>query len=238
MSLFRGIKYFLLAEKSKKNTLKDILGFRPKNLSLYEQAFVHKSILNESDEGFLRESNERLEFLGDAILGAVVAQYLFLKYPKCNEGELTKFRSKIVNRRFLNQLAIDIGLDVFIETSANTKRSKSIFGDAFEAFIGAIFLDKGYKACKNFIIDMVIKEYIDIETLINQESDYKSKLIEWIQKNKSSYTFNTIEVEIDGIKNYKTSLLINKKVKSEGSGSSKKAAEQQAAQYFFDKKSD
>ena len=106
MSLFRGIKYFLLAEKSKKNTLKEILGFKPKNLALYEQAFVHKSILNESDQGIERESNERLEFLGDAILGAVVAQYLFLKYPKCNEGELTKFRSKIVNRRFLNSISL------------------------------------------------------------------------------------------------------------------------------------
>ena len=233
MSLFRGIKYFLLAEKSKKNTLKEILGFKPKNLALYEQAFVHKSILNESDQGIERESNERLEFLGDAILGAVVAQYLFLKYPKCNEGELTKFRSKIVNRRFLNALAIDIGLDVFIETSANIKRSKSIFGNAFEAFIGAIFLDKGYLACRDFIIDVVIKEYIDMDALILEESDYKSKLIEWVQKNKSNYNFNTIEFLIDGVKNYKTVLLINKVEKTEGAGSSKKSAEQDAAKKFF-----
>jgi ribonuclease-3 len=233
LSLFRGIKYFLLAEKSKKNTLKEILGFKPKNLTLYEQAFVHKSILNESDQSVQRESNERLEFLGDAILGAVVAQYLFLKYPKCNEGELTKFRSKIVNRKFLNELAVDIGLDVFIETSANIKRSKSIFGDAFEAFIGAIFLDKGYQACRNFITDVVIKEYIDVDVLILEESDYKSKLIEWVQKNKSSYTFNTVEIIIDGIKNYKTVLLINKVAKAEGRGSSKKSAEQEAAKIFF-----
>lgn len=212
-----------------------ILGFYPTNPLLYEQAFTHKSIANE-DQTSERPSNERLEFLGDAILGAIVAEYFFVKYPFEDEGFLTKVRSRLVNRNFLNQLSIDIGLDTFIETSASTNRSRSIFGDAFEALIGAIYLDKGYENCKKFVVEKVIREYVDIESLIHTETNFKSKLIEWSQSEKKAYEFQTNGIEKDNIIYFKSELLIKGEVVSIGEGNSKKNAEQEAARKFFESK--
>lgn len=235
MSLFRGIRYFLLSDKSKHRTLKIILGFYPSNPLLYDQAFTHKSIVNE-DQANGRSSNERLEYLGDAILGAIVAEYFFVKYPFEDEGFLTKVRSKLVSRKFLNQLSIDIGLDTFLETSADTNRSRSIFGDAFEALIGAIYLDKGYDSCKKFVIEKVIRDYVDIEELIQTETNFKSKLIEWSQSKKRTYEFDTIAVEKEESRYFKSKLKISGKEVSVGEGISKKNAEQEAARLFFEAK--
>jgi ribonuclease-3 len=231
LSLFKGIRYYLLADKSKAKTLKEILGFYPGNLSLYEQAFTHKSIANEARE--TREHNERLEFLGDAMLGAVIADFLFIKYPFKNEGFLTKMRAKIVSRNFLNKLAIDLGLDTFLETSADTQRSRSIYGDAFEAMLGAIYLDKGFVTCKKFLTDIVIKNYIDLDELMAKETDYKSRLIEFSQKHKKRFNFHLREELLNGYKYYHCDLSLNGETVSHGSGNSKKKAEQAAAREFF-----
>lgn len=234
MSLFKGIRYFLLSDKSKYRELKNILGFYPNNPVLYDQAFTHKSILNEENLED-KDSNERLEFLGDAVLGAIVAEYFFIKYPYKDEGFLSKMRSKMVNRGFLNQLAIDLGLDTFIETSADTSRSQSIFGDAFEALIGAIYLDKGYRVCKTFIIEKIIKDYIDLTHLINTETNFKSKFIEWAQQKKLSYEFKMKEKELNKSKFFQCKLHVNGEELGVGEGSSKKEAEQEAAKQFFNK---
>jgi len=234
LSLFQGIRYFLLADDNKGKILKKVLGFYPSNISLYEQAFRHKSIANEFNEESL-ESNERLEFLGDAVLGSIISEYFFVKFPFKDEGFLTKIRSKIVNRNFLNQLSIEIGLDTFLETSADTKRSQSIFGDAFEALIGAIYLDKGYESAKKFVIDKVIKDYIDIEKVQNLETNFKSKLIEWSQQTKKAYSFKTDFIE-NGQSNYFSCRLYIEDIEvSNGTGQSKKKAEQAASQEFFEK---
>lgn len=234
MSLFRGIRYFLLNDTSKHKILKSILGFRPLNIELYEQAFTHASVARQEEEG-AEESNERLEFLGDAILGAIVAEYFFVKFPQKNEGELTKLRSKMVSRSFLNQLAIDMGLDSFLETSADTRRSKSIFGDAFEALIGAIYLDRGYLSCRKFVTEKVIPDYVKLSKLIETESDFKSRFIELAQKEKYRYEFKSKVIQQADHIYYRATLVINKEEISVGEGTSKKKAEQSAAKAFFKK---
>lgn len=235
MSLFQGIRYFLLSDNNKSKILKQILGFFPKNQRLYEQAFRHKSITNEQLDD-QKESNERLEFLGDAVLGAIIAEFVFLKYPYKDEGFLTKLRSKIVSRAFLNTLAVDIGLDTFIETSTNVNRTNSINGDAFEALIGAIYLDKGYEATRKFVIEKVIKDYIDVEELIQKESNYKSKLIEWAQSEKINHLFDTVHLEGSKAKYFKCELKLNDTVVAVGEGFSKKKAEQEAAKKYFEER--
>lgn len=233
MSLFRGIQYFLLSDNSKQKTLKQILGFYPSNFSLYDQAFTHKSVVNDQQETE-KVSNERLEFLGDAVLGAVVAEYFFQKFPFEDEGFLTKIRSKLVSRNFLNQLSVDIGLDTFLETSVNLNRSKSIYGDAFEALVGAIYLDKGYDQCKRFIVNKIIKDYIDVEELLATETNFKSKLIEFSQSEKTTYKFHTVGVENDSSKFFRCELFVGNAEPIIGEGNSKKIAEQEAARLFFE----
>lgn len=234
MSLFRGIHYFLLPDNSKQKILKSILGFRPFNIELYEQAFTHASVAG-NEVPVQEESNERLEFLGDAVLGAIIAEYFFVKFPHKKEGELTKLRSKMVSRSFLNQLAIDMGLDSFLETSADTRRSKSIFGDAFEALIGAIYLDRGYTICKKFIVEKVIPDYIELGKLIKTESDFKSRFVELAQKEKYQFDFKNVMLQHEERIRYRSTLSINGKPVSKGEGPSKKKAEQIAAENYFDK---
>ena len=234
MSLFRGIHYFLLNKSSKHKVLKSILGFRPHNIELYEQAFTHASVAGQEEEA-AEESNERLEFLGDAILGAIVAEYFFVKFPHKNEGELTKLRSKLVSRSFLNQLSIDMGLDSFLETSADTRRSRSIFGDAFEALIGAIYLDRGYSSCKKFVTEKVIPDYVEVGKLIQTESDFKSRFIELAQKEKYEFEFKNKMLQYGDQIRYQATLFINGVEAAVGEGPSKKKAEQTAAASYFKK---
>jgi ribonuclease-3 len=236
LSLFKGIRYFLLPDKSKNRTLKSILGFYPKNIALYEQAFTHKSVINEGDSDEFKVSNERLEFLGDAILGAIVAEYFFQRFPFEEEGFLTKVRSKLVSRKFLNQLSVDVGLDTFLETSADTKRSKSIFGDAFEALIGAIYLDKGYNSCKKFVVEKIISDYVEVDELIQMETDFKSKLVEWSQKHRKVFEYKLTNIEDSEQTFYRCSLFVEGKKVAEAEGMSKKTAEQATAQLFFEER--
>src|SRR5687768_15780284 len=169
-------------EKKLKSSLKNILGFPPQNLFLYEQAFRHNSVAKEIKDG-VKDSNERLEFLGDAVLSIVIAEYLFKKFPYKDEGFLTKMRSKIVSREHLNQLSLKLGLNKFLlQTNHPNIKFSSLHGDAFEALIGAVYLDKGFYCAQTFILNRILKFHVDVEKILLTEIDFKSKLIEWSQR--------------------------------------------------------
>ncbi len=195
-------------------SLKNLLGFIPSNLNLYRMAFRHRSVAIPLKNG-AKNSNERLEFLGDAVLGCVIAEVLFKLYPYKEEGFLTEMRSKIVSRVNLNQLAKKLGLDELIEFDNRMvnypNKSGSLLGDAFEALIGAVYMDKGYNFTKDFIITRILKPHVDIHTLELTETNFKSKLIEWCQHHGKDITFEvianaegensklfTIQIDIDG----------------------------------------
>lgn len=177
-------------------------------------------------------NNERLEYLGDAVLSSVVADYLYKKFPTKDEGFLTEMRSKIVSRSRLNQLSRKMGIDrmIFEEKEVRTK-SKSIFGDTFEALIGAIYLDKGYKVAKKIIIHRIVDVHLDIDKIEHTESNFKSRLIEWVQKEKKTIDFHLVEEIGDGYgKQYKVEVLIDKQPFGKAQDFSIKAAEQRAAE--------
>ena len=202
-------------------------------MQLYELAFLHRSASYTLPEGSV-VNNERLEFLGDAIIDAVIADYLFRKFPKEREGFLTRMRSKIVNREHLDNIAKRMELAQVVIAHSNKKETlkKRICGDVFEALIGAMYLDKGYdKTCK-YIVDHVINSYIDVEQLKQSETDFKSRLIEWGQKHKFQVEFN-FEMTTDKQKNspqFTVQITISDVPIAKGSGKSKKEAEQKASQ--------
>jgi ribonuclease-3 len=210
--------------------LHHITGLFPRNEELYKLAFIHKSASLKLPDGLVI-NNERLEFLGDAILDAVVAEYLYHEFPDKPEGFLTQTRSKIVNGEALAQLAVQLGIDRFIISYANNfNTNKNILGDAFEALIGAIYLDHGYKAVKKFVFKQLIKKYIDIELLLATETNYKSRLIEWAQHEKRELAFKTeLTNDENLIPEFISLILIEGKVEAKGFGFSKKEAEQDAA---------
>jgi len=210
-----------------------LLGFVPGNLSLYRLAFRHKSVAQNVKKG-VKNSNERLEFLGDAVLGSVVAEVLFKLYPFEDEGFLTELRSKIVNRGNLNQLARKLGFEQLIEYDSrmvNSTRQGSLLGDAFEALVGAIYLDKGYDFTKNFLVNHIIKSHIDIHKLEQTETNFKSKLIEWCQRHGKDITFELIE-NGDGESNklFTVQASIDGEIMGQGKEFNKKNAEKLAAE--------
>jgi ribonuclease-3 len=205
-----------------------ILGSFPGRIDLYERAFIHKST-NQIDENGLAVNNERLEYLGDAILGSVIAEHLFKEYPGENEGFLTKMRSKIVNGENLGALAEKMGLIPLIKTHViGDNTLKHISGDAFEAFIGAYFLDKGYRRTRSFILKNIIIRHLSLNELEKRENNYKSQLIEWAQKNKREVCFYT-DVEPYDPTRFISYVSIGDNLYGSGSGLSKKEAEQMAA---------
>lgn len=223
-------KRLLSTNKSFHDELRSITGLFPGNEELYKLAFIHKSASLRLQDGMVI-NNERLEFLGDAILDAVVAEYLYTRFPDKNEGFLTQTRSKIVNGDYLGQLAIQLGLDKFIISHAhNYNSNKHILGDAFEALIGAIYLDHGYKAVKKFVFKQLLRKHIDLGVLLKTETNYKSRLIEWAQKDKKEVSFQTDQEENDAvIPEFISMVLVDDKVIAKGKGLSKKEAEQNAA---------
>lgn len=212
--------------------VKAITGNKPFNLSPYILATQHSSIARENEQG-VKESNERLEYLGDAILGAVVADMLFKRFPFKDEGFLTEMRSKIVNRESLNELAKKVGIKnivVFDEHKKTSLSHKSIYGDTLEAFIGAIYLDKGFKACSRFIIRKLINPNFDLDEVMRQSLNFKSKIIEWAQKENHDLRFEIVdEVNKRHFKEFVARVFINDEPVSDGHGHSKKKAEQDAA---------
>lgn len=225
---------FLVAQFSKQRSLyrsiRNLLGFWPGNIRLYEQAFRHRSVAKEIRAG-VKDSNERLEFLGDAVLGAVIANYLFRKFPFKDEGFLTELRSRMVSRTYLNKLAIKIGLEKLIQYDDSNRMYKSICGDTFEALIGAIYLDKGFRFTEKIILERIIRFHVDMEELENQDLNFKSKLINWAQRHRKSISFDAREeTGADRQKLYYVTVLIDNEAKGEGVGFSKKAAEQAASE--------
>jgi len=216
------------------SAIKKVIGFKPKNIQLYEKAFTHSSLKKRSQTGLLI-SYERLEFLGDAILGSVIASYLFIKIPNGNEGDLTQMRSKIVSREHLNELGKDFGLIRFVKsTIPNQNFGDNIHGNLFEALIGAIHLDKGYVFTDRFIYKNVIEPYVDIEKLEGKITSYKSVLIEWGQKNKNKIRFNVYEdTGNDSIKHFSVKLSINNEQVAKGRATSKKKAEEIASKRAY-----
>jgi ribonuclease-3 len=208
-----------------------ILGFKPGNLELYEIAFIHRSATFTLSNG-KKVNNERLEYLGDAVLDAILSDYLFEKFPDANEGFLTKIRSRIVNRDVLNQLALSMGINKILVSRVNSSNlTKNLYGDAFEALIGSVFLDQGFRRTKKLFIKNVLNKYLDLDLIVKTDTDYKSLVFEWVQKNKSNLIF-TYNEEYDFILKksvFSTILFIDKQEFGEGHGSSKKEAEQEAS---------
>ena len=229
MKLITPITGLLSKDRKLYNFIKNVFGFYPGNILLYKLAFCHKSASTEEIKG-VRVNNERLEYLGDAILSAVIAEYLFKKFPSKDEGFLTEMRSRIVSRANLNILSGKLGINKFVKSSGNNV-FRSINGDAFEAFVGAMFLDKGYSSAKKVIINRIIKYHIDIEELETRDQNFKSKLIEWAQKEKKQIEFVvTGETGTGFNKQYLVDVLIDKTPAGSGRDYSIKKAEQQAAE--------
>jgi ribonuclease III len=208
-----------------------ILGFYPQKLELYQQALRHKSLSVRSDNGML-VNNERLEYLGDAVLNVLVADILFKQFPTRNEDFLTRNRSKIVQRHSLNKIALELGLDKLILSAAPAEESHhSIYGNALEALIGAIYLDQGYRRCKRFLEKKILERYIDIEHVAITDLNFKSALLEWSQQEKVSLAFETQELQRQDSKDarFKAIAQINGINFGEGEGLSKKEAQQQAS---------
>lgn len=214
-----------------------ILGFFPRNIQIYQQALLHKSTSVRSEKG-RPLNNERLEFLGDAILDAIVGDIVFKHFEGRREGFLTNTRSKIVQRETLNQLAVEIGLDKLVKYSTRSSSHNSyMYGNAFEAFIGAIYLDQGYDRCKQFMEEKIFKNHIDLEKMSRKEVNFKSKLIEWSQKNKMEVSFELIEQLLDEDYNptFHTEVHIEGISAGTGRGYSKKESQQNAAQMALKK---
>lgn len=227
---------FSSKDKEFKNSVVQLIGYKPSNTLLYQLAFRHTSASKALNFNGFKESNERLEFLGDAVLGMVVAEYLFKKYPFKDEGFLTEIRSRIVNRESLNNLAKKIGLDKMIEFDGqrNFQRS-SMFGDAMEALIGAIYLDKGFTASKKFIITKLLSNHFDLDDVVATNSNFKSILLSWAQADGKKVEFNIIEENgKNHSKEFVAQVVVDGEILSKGTGWNKKKAEQDASRRACD----
>lgn len=210
--------------------IQNIAGFTPSNLEVYRLATVHSSIAKENGTGY-KESNERLEYLGDAILGAAVADFLFKKFPFRSEGFLTEIRSRIVNREALNLLARKIGVANIVQfDQKNAHLQQVILGNTLEAIVGAIYLDKGYIRTRKFVVDKLINPHYNVDDLVNSDSNFKSKIIEWAQREGKDVRFEIVNVKKGrNHKEFTAQVLVDKEAMGTGYGNSKKKAEQDAA---------
>jgi ribonuclease III len=229
-NIIRSRKYLFPPDKHFKKQLRNILGFLPRNIGLYQLAFVHKSASHVVFNN-VRINNERLEFLGDAVLDSMIAEFLFRKFPDKEEGFLTQTRSKIVNRDNLNNMAIKLGIGNMIVSKMSKDNHKSVYGDALEALIGALYLDKGYDRTRKLVLERMIQSHMNLNRLMETEIDFKSRIIEWGQKNKKHVNFASFE-EVDEQSNapvFITHLIVVDEIIGRGSGNSKKESEQNAA---------
>jgi ribonuclease III len=216
------------------DAIQEILGFEPKTLEYYKKGFTHRSS-NKQDQQGNPINYERLEFLGDAMLSAVIAAYLFDKAPAGDEGYLTKMRSKIVSREHLNELGKDLNLVRFIESKVPIQHfGDNIHGNIFESLVGAIYLDRGYEYCEKFIQKRVVIPYVDIARLEGKVISYKSLLIEWCQKEKRQFHYDIFDDNgIDGQRLFGVKLSIDDKVIAKARATSKKKAEEKASQRAY-----
>ena len=224
-------------DKQLAKAVRHIVGRSPSNLALYRLATQHVSVAKKNRQG-VRESNERLEYLGDAVLSMVVAEYLFKKFPFKDEGFLTDIRSRIVNRESLNQVARKIGVSEIVQFSEGGKKGgrgrlshKSIGGNTLEALVGAVYLDKGYRAARRFILKKMLIPHFDLSSVVENDTNYKSKVIEWAQKHNRDVRYEVVETRGGNqYKEFVTQLLVDNQPVSTGSGYSKKKAEQRASE--------
>ncbi len=226
------IKNLFSPDKQLSAQLEHILGFKPKHLPYYQLALVHRSMLDE-----LARNNERLEYLGDAFIGAIVGEYLFKKYPTQAEGFLTELRSKIVRRETLNNVANRMGLHKLVQYNAHDRgmQRSHIFGNALEALVGAVYLDQGYAKTRTFIIKQILQPYVDIDTLANTDTNYKNQLLNWAQVNRHQLGFEVIERKDDRRKRmFTVGVFLNEELLCEGTAFNKKDAGQVAARKALD----
>lgn len=214
--------------------LKNLLNFSPKKINKYQKAFTHRSVQMTDSKGN-PINYERLEFLGDSILGSVIASYLYKKVPTGSEGYLTQMRSKIVSREHLNELGKDLNLIRFVNSNIDQNTvGDNIHGNIFEALVGAIYLDRGYNYAQKFIYENVILPYVDIEKLEGKITSYKGLIIEWCQKQKKKYKFVTYEDSgNESIKHFSVKLSIDGEQVAKGRATSKKKAEEQASKRVY-----
>jgi ribonuclease-3 len=224
-------------EKFLKKSVTHLIGVSPNNLTLYRLAFLHSSASKESVAENYKESNERLEFLGDSVLGMITASYLFQKFPFKDEGFLTEIRSRLVSRESLNIIGRKLGLEEVIEYETQRKNAMSrtsMYGDALEAFIGAVYLDKGFAFTQNFIIKKILTNYFDLDAVVQNNPNFKSMLIEWAQKEGKKVTFELDQEGEHHNREFTALVVLNGEKIAEGKGYSKKKAEQTAARMACD----
>jgi ribonuclease-3 len=216
-----------------KKNLRNVLGFTPGKTALYKAALTHRSVRDNADE-----NNERLEYLGDAILSGIVADFLFKKYPYKEEGFLTEMRSKMVNRNKLNEIAIKMGLKkiTFYNKFDNSLKMSQIFGNTLEAVVGAIYLDRGFKKTKQWVFEAIIIPHLYMEDLENLEINHKNKLYGWANKNGKNLEFETLDERIEGGRRLFTiGAVVDGELLAEGKAYNKKDASQIAAAIAIDK---
>ena len=216
--------------------LEHLLGYTPRHIAYYQLALMHRSRPDE-----VTDSNERLEFLGDAILGAIIAEYLFKKYPYQPEGYLTELRSRIVRRETMNNVALRMGLNKMVQYNQNDRGlSRShIFGNALEALIGAVYLDQGFAHTRTFVLNQIVKEYIDLETMESTDTNYKNQLLSWAQKKGHVLSFESLEEKIENTRKlFTVGIMLNGEIIATGTGFNKKDAGQVAAQKALEKLGD
>ena len=227
-AIIKLYNYFFSADKELVRKLKPILGFTPTHIHLFKRAFYHRSM--NQDESGNSYNNERLEFLGDSVLNAIVAEYLFQKYPNKDEGFLTKMRSKIVKRNTLNDIADNMGLDMILSEYSIGKMSSSMMGNALEALVGAIYIEFGYKKTSKYVVKNILMRYLDIHSLEQKDDNFKSILLEWCQKNNKEINFKVLtKSKFDKRDFFNIGVFINGEEIALGEDFSKKSAEQKAS---------
>lgn len=227
--IFRFFNRYLSKDKHFSEKISSILGYTPVHLNLYIQAFMHKS--NSTQVNGQRQHNERLEFLGDAILNGIVAEYLYKKYPNGDEGFLTKMRSKIVKRKTLDAIGFKMGLDEIMTIMNKTHISKSMLGNALEALIGAIYLENGYAFTRRFIVVEILRKFLNIHQLELLDDNFKSQLLEWCQKNGKEINYELVsKYKADKRDRFKIAVIVQGEPIAEADDFNKKNAEQIASE--------
>lgn len=236
MLLLGFVKSYITGNKALYKSIKNVFGFYPNNVFLYKLALRHRSATIKKING-LKINNERLEYLGDAVLSAIVADYLFRRFPFKDEGFLTEMRSKIVSRSSLNKLSIKLGLSNLITSSVDqTSSGRSAGGDAFEALVGALYIDKGYRFTRKILIDRIINIHFDLDQLVESEISYKSRIIEWAQKGKKEIEFKVIEeIGEKQAKLYHVGVIVDGETLARSKDYSIKGAEKLAAENAWQK---
>jgi ribonuclease III len=220
---------FLSEDKEFAKRMRQLIGFTPANLSIFKLAFAHKS--TSSEKAYAIQNNERLEYLGDAVLGTIVAEYLFKKYPNSDEGFLTKMRSKIVKRSSLNKIGDKMGLDMLLSEYNPTRLSRSMLGNAVEALVGAVYLEKGYVGTKDFVINKILRGYVDVHELESFDDNYKSQLLEWCQKNGQTISYKLLaRYKFEKRDRFKVAVMVNGQRLATADDFNKKSAEQTASE--------